>query len=275
MKVKKYSGAIVDFDESKLIKSLIASGASDEIAKQIIHDIQPQLYDGIATKKIYKLAFQKLKRFSNAHAARFSLKNGIMALGPAGFYFEKFIARIFELQGYQTITNVFLEGNCISHELDVIVKQDNHVAIVECKFHGSQESKTDVKIPMYILSRFNDLNKKTYIVFDKNENISKCWLITNNKFTSEAIKFGECSGLQLLSWDYPKNNSLKDLVNQFTIYPITCLTTLTAAEKEVLLLESILTVYDLVHHERKFDRLKLSETRMKNVLNESNQLLNR
>ena len=80
---------MVAFDESKLIKSLISSGASNEIAKQILLDIQPQLYEGIATKKIYKLAFQKLKRFSNVHAARFSLKNGLMALGPAGFYFEK------------------------------------------------------------------------------------------------------------------------------------------------------------------------------------------
>lgn len=275
MKVKKYSGTIVDFDESKLIKSLMTSGASSETAKQIILDIQSQLYDGIATKKIYKLAFQKLKRFSNVHAARFSLKNGIMALGPTGFYFEKFIARIFEIQAYQTLTNVFLDGNCISHELDVIIKKDNHLAIIECKFHGSQENKTDVKIPMYILSRFNDLNKKPYTVFEKEEYISKCWLITNNKFTSEAIKFGECSGLQLLSWDYPENNSLKYLVNQFKIYPITCLTTLTAAEKEILLLQNILTVYDLVHHERKFDRLKLSETRMNNVLTESNQLLNK
>lgn len=275
MKVKKYSGDIVDFDESKLIKSLINSGASNEIARQIIEDIQPQLYDGIATKKIYKLAFQKLKRFSNVHAARFSLKNGIMALGPAGFYFEKFMARIFELQGYHTINNVFMDGNCISHELDVVIKKDNHVGIVECKFHGSQGSKTDVKIPMYILSRFNDLNKKTYAIFDKNESISKCWLIANNKFTSEAIKFGECSGLYLLSWDYPKNNSLKDLVNQFNIYPITCLTTLTVAEKEILLLQGILTVYDLVHHDKKFEKLKLSETRMKNVLTESNLLLNK
>lgn len=198
-----------------------------------------------------------------------------MALGPAGFYFEKFIARIFELQGYQTQTNVFLEGNCISHELDVIVKKDSHVAIIECKFHGSQENKTDVKIPMYILSRFNDLNKKTYTVFEKEAHISKCWLITNSKFTSEAVKFATCSGLELLSWDYPVNSSLKDFVNQFNIYPVTCLTTLTAAEKEILLLQGILTVYDLVHHERKFDKLKLSETRMKNVLNESNQLLNK
>jgi hypothetical protein len=275
MKVKKFSGEIVDFDKAKLIKSLVSSGATILKAHEIFEEIQHKLFEGITTKKVYALAFQKLKTVSKVTAARYSLKNGIMALGPAGFYFEKFMARIFKLQGYQTITNIFLDGNCVSHELDVVIKKDNHVGIVECKFHGSQESKTDVKIPMYILSRFNDLNKKVYNIFDKNEQISKCWLITNNKFTSEAIKFGECSGLQLLSWDYPINRGLKDLVNQFNIYPITCLTTLTAAEKEILLLQDILTVYDFVNHEKRFNKLKVSENRMRNVIKESNQLLNK
>lgn len=275
MKVKKNSGEIVEFDKAKLVKSLVSSGASLRTAKQILHDIQPKLFDGISSKKVYSLAFQKLKIVSKANAARYSLKNGITALGPAGFYFEKFIARIFELQGYQVITNVFLVGNCVSHELDVLVKKDSHIGMIECKFHTSLGAKTDVKVPMYILSRFNDLNKKKHAIFANNEQISKCWLTTNSKFTSEAVKFAECSGLELLSWDYPLGNGIKDLVNRFNSYPITCLTTLTSAEKEILLLQDILTVYDLLHHEKSFEKLKLSETRMKNVKVESNQLLNK
>ena len=80
-----------------------------------------------------------------------------MALGPAGFYFEKFIAKFFEIEGFETITNLSLDGKCVSHEIDVLIKKDKIVSMVECKFHGSQDVKTDVKIPMYILSRFNDL----------------------------------------------------------------------------------------------------------------------
>ena len=37
--------------------------------------------------------------------------------------------------------------------------------MVECKFHGSQDAKTDVKVPMYILSRFNDLKDKDFQLF--------------------------------------------------------------------------------------------------------------
>ncbi|MCO6162360.1 restriction endonuclease [Flavobacterium sp. NRK F7] len=275
MKIKKKSGQIVPFDNTKLITSLVNSGASVTDAKKILQEIQPQLYNGIPSNKVYALAFRKLKSISKANAARYSLKNGIFELGPTGFYFEKFISRIFELQGYEVITNVFLEGRCVSHEVDILVKKNMYLGMVECKFHSSQDAKTDVKVPMYILSRFNDLNKKAVDVFQKEEIISTCWLVTNSKFTTEAIKFAECSGLKLLSWDYPFQAGIKDVVNHYKVYPITCLTTLTAAEKELLLLQDILTVYDLMHFQNSFHKLKISENRMKRIKEESNQLLNR
>ncbi len=275
MKIKKYSGEIVEFDKEKLIRSLMNAGSERGIAEQILFEITPQLHEGITSKKIARLAFQKLKSRSKAIAARYNLKSGLIALGPAGFYFEKFIARLFELQGFQTRCNVFVDGNCVSHELDVIVKKDNHLAMVECKFHSGQENKSDVKVPMYILSRFNDLNQNQYRFFETDEQLTKCWIVTNNKFTSEAIKFGECSGIQMLSWDYPNGKSLKNLTQEFRLYPITCLTTLTAAEKELLLLQDVLTVYDLNHHPKKFKNLRISQSRMKNILTECQQLLHK
>lgn len=273
MQVKKHSGEVVSYDRDKLLKSLIHVGASEEIAKQIIHDVEQQFFSGITSKQIFRIAFKKLKSYSKAHAARYNLKNGILKLGPAGFYFEKYIARIFELEGFQTTTNTYLEGNCISHEIDLILNRDHHFSMVECKFHGNQEIKTDVKVPMYILSRFNDLKNKSFKIFGIESSIKDCWLVTNNKFTSDAIKFGECSRLLLLSWNYPENNSLKDMVSRHKVYPITCLTTLTQAEKDILLLEEILTVYDFLHDRRKFSKLKLSQNRLKNVIAECTQLL--
>jgi hypothetical protein len=40
----------------------------------------------------------------------------------AGFFFEKYIARLFESEGYQTVTNLILSGN-VSHEIDVLIKK--------------------------------------------------------------------------------------------------------------------------------------------------------
>lgn len=274
MKVTKFSGEIVNFDKDKLIHSLRKSGASEAAVFQVIHEIERELYEGIPTKKIYKLAFQLLKKFSNVHAARYNLRTAIQSLGPAGFFFEKFIAKVFECEGYQTQTNLILEGKCVSHEVDVLLKKENSVSMVECKFHGSQDAKTDVKVPMYILSRFNDLKDRDFHLFKSNYSIQNCWITTNNRFTDEAVKFASCSKLSLLSWDYPKGNSLKNKIDLNQIYPVTCLTTLTTAEKDKLLVQDIITALDLIQHADWLSKIELSPNRIKNVLLEANQLCN-
>lgn len=274
MKVTKFSGEVVVFDEEKLKKSLLKSGASVEAVSKVIDTIQGELYEGIPTKKIYKLAFQQLKKVSNVHAAKYNLRAAIQALGPAGFYFEKFIARVFEMEGFQTSTNQSLQGKCVSHEVDVILKKDNIVSMVECKFHGSQDAKTDVKVPMYILSRFNDLNTKPYTFFNKEAVIETCRIITNNRFTEDAIQFAICSNLMLLSWNYPPQECLKNKIDAYHIYPVTALTTLTIAEKDRLLAQDIITARDLIASSNILHKIQLSPNRIKNVLKEANQLCN-
>ncbi len=273
MKVTKYSGELVHYDEQKLINSLRKSGADKAVAETIVKKIESELYEGIASKKIYKLAFQLLKNISNAHAARYNLRTALMGLGPAGFFFEKFIAKLFQEQKFQTKTNISLNGNCISHEIDVLLKKEQTISMIECKFHSGQDAKTDVKVPMYILSRFNDVKNRKYHLFLPNETISDCIIVTNNRFTTDAIQFGECSGLKMWSWDYPAKKGIKDIIDLYAIYPITCLTTLTQAEKDKLLILDCITVKDLVANSTILNKIELSHNRIKNVLKEANQLL--
>src|SRR5574343_273758 len=174
MKVVKFSGELVEYDKSKLSRSLKKSGASDEVLAEILNKIEMQLYDGISSKKIYKLAFQLLKNSANVHAARYNLRTVILGLGPAGFYFEKYIAKIHECLGFETTTNVVLNGKCVSHEIDVLLLKNDLVKMIECKFHSSNDAKSDVKIPMYILSRFNDLKDRSYRLFGRNRAINSC-----------------------------------------------------------------------------------------------------
>lgn len=274
MKVTKFSGEIVLFDKEKLKNSLRKSGADESAIFQVMHEIDEQLYEGIPTKKIYKLAFQLLKKFSNAHAARYNLRSAVQALGPAGFFFEKFVAKLFELEGYQTQTNLIFDGKCISHEVDVLLKKGNIISMIECKFHGNQDTKSDVKVPLYILSRFNDLREKDFSVFESNYQIKHCWIVTNNRFTDDAIKFSICSNLNLLSWDYPKGNSLRNKIDSAQIYPVTCLTTLTQMEKDKLLMQEVITVKDLMQHSDWLSKIGVSKNRIKNILFEANQLCN-
>ena len=272
MKVVKFSGAVVDFEPEKLKKSLLKSGATPLVVDRILVTIQSQIYNGITTKQIYKLAFGLLKKESNSHAAQYNLRAAIQMLGPAGFYFEKYIAKIHESLGFETTTNVVLNGKCVSHEIDVLLLKNDLVKMIECKFHSSNDAKSDVKIPMYILSRFNDLKDRSYRLFGRNRAINSCLIVTNNKFTEEAIKFGTGYQLEMLSWDYPLKKGLREIIDQYKIYPITCLTTLTQFEKEKLLAVDIITVKDLIEQNDWLEKLEISKNRIRKILSESHQL---
>ena len=272
MKVVKFSGAIVEFEPEKLKKSLLKSGASQLAVERILASIQSQIYNGITTKKIYKMAFGLLKKESNSHAAQYNLRAAIQMLGPAGFFFEKYIARLFVTEGYKTITNQTLEGKCVSHEVDVVLKKDEELAIVECKFHASRDVVSDVKIPMYILSRFNDLKDRKQNIFTNSDKISTCWIVTNNRFSSDAIAFGNCSNMNMLSWDYPKKDNLRHKIDSSKLYPVTCLTTLTLAEKDKLLVLDIILASELIHNIQSLEHIGLSQNRIKNVLKEVTEL---
>lgn len=273
MKIIKHSGDIVDFDPGKLRKSLTKSGADKVVVDSILKKISSEIFEGISTKKIYKRAFVLLKKEANSHAARYNLRAGLELLGPAGFFFEKYIARIFDAEGFQTTTNLVLPGKCVSHEIDVLIKKDKQLEMVECKFHSARTTKSDVKVSLYVFSRFNDLKERKQIVFSKDEFISKCWIVTNNQFSSDAVAFAQCSGMNLLSWDYPKDNNLKTKNDIDCLYPVTCLTTLSLAEKDKLLILDVILAKELINNSEQLDKIGLSANRIKNVLKEVRELV--
>jgi len=272
MKVVKYSGTVVDYDAGKLKQSLLKSGASNSVVDNVLETIEKEIYEGISTKQIYKMAFGLLKKISNSHAARYNLRTALQLLGPAGFFFEKYIARVFEADEYQTKTNLILQGKCVSHEIDIVLKKNDIISMVECKFHGGKETNSDVKVPLYILSRFNDLKEKKHPIFSNRDQISNCWIVTNNRFTTDAVSFGVCSGLNLLSWDYPLNNNIRTKIDSKQLYPITCLTTLSIAEKEKILILNVILVKELLSNSECLERIAISPNRIKSIIKEASEL---
>jgi transcriptional regulator NrdR family protein len=98
MKIVKHSGDIVDFNPEKLKNSLLKSGAGKQEVETILQAIKSQIYDGISTKQIYKMAFALLKKTANSHAARYNLREAIRLLGPAGFFLRKIYCQTFCLR---------------------------------------------------------------------------------------------------------------------------------------------------------------------------------
>jgi hypothetical protein len=270
--IKKASGQTVPFMPERLKRSLHKAGATDEEAAKILEQISSRLFNGISTKRIYRMAFDALKRSSGHKAARYHLKKGIMELGPSGFPFEKFIAEILKWQGYETRTGVIAHGKCVSHEVDVIAEKGIEYIMVECKYHNRPGLYCDVKIPLYVHSRFRDLNTAWTSIPGRQDKMYTGWLVTNTRFSLDAIQYGVCAGLKLIGWDYPANGGLKDQIDRLGLYPITCLTSLNKTEKQFLLDKNIVLTNELYNNVQYLYNIGLSEPRVTIVQEELRKL---
>lgn len=266
IKVRKYSGELVDFDQSKLLMSLRNAKADDQLAAQIVKKVVGDLYDGMTTKEIYDKAFKLLKSKRRPSAARYRLKRAIMDLGPSGFPFENYIGHIFRHDGYTADIGIIMEGNCVTHEVDVLACKEERCYIIECKYLNSQGKANDVKIPLYIHSRFNDIKRKLEQEGANNFTDYQCWIFTNTRFTSDAIAYAKCNGMNLISWDYPENKSLKYRINASRLFPITALTSLTKREKQMFLEQGVVLCKEIYDQPDLLEKNRISGSRIKKIL---------
>lgn len=271
--ILKSSGEKVKFSIEKLRGSLKHSGADDSLINQIVDTVRDELYQGISTKEIYNRAFALLKKKKAVFASKYKLKKAIYELGPTGFPFERFVAAILRYSGYTTEVDKIMQGICVKHEIDVFVEKNEKVNIIECKFHGEEGRNCNVKVPLYINSRYMDV-KTHWEKKNKKKLIESGWVVTNTRFTKAAIQYGKCVGLYLLSWDYPENNGLKERIDRLGLYPITVSTLLTNREKHFLLSRDIVLCRQLLKDKFFLEHLNISDERKFKILNEINQLCN-
>ncbi|MDZ7755841.1 restriction endonuclease [Rhodohalobacter sp.] len=272
--VTKYSGETEAYDESKLRHSLKSAGADSALIDYIAEQIQDMLYDGISTQKIYKEAFRILKSESQRSAGRYKLKEALFELGPSGFPFERFIAELLNRLGYQTEVGVVVQGDCVSHEIDVIAQKDDSYLLVECKFHNRNEHRCNVKVPLYIQSRFQDVKRNWSSLPGHKNKTHKGWVVTNTRFTSDAEKYGTCIGLELLSWDFPRNNGIKDLVSRLNLHPVTCLSSLTKEEKSQLLKHNIIFCRQICEDKNRMKSAGINPRNVNKIAKEAEEICN-
>ena len=262
----KHSGDIVPFNVEKLKDSLRRAQASEEIIQQIVAQIESAIYNGITTKKIYQMAFKMLKGKSRVSASKYKLKKALMELGPSGFPFEKLVGKLLAHEGFETKVGVIVQGNCVQHEVDVIAQKDNKHYMIECKYHSDQGRFCNVKIPLYIHSRFLDVEKQWEHQKGHEAKLHKGGVYTNTRFTTDAIQYGKCVGLLLTSWDYPMENGLKDRIDKSGFHPLTALTTLTKSEKTKLLDKGIVLCKELSETPSLLNEIGIDKSRQKKIL---------
>lgn len=272
--VKKSTEEIESFSIQKLKLSLQSCGASKNEVEIIADKMQPYIFDGISSNEIYKRAFSLLKQYNKISASRYSLKRALFDLGPTGYPFERLVGALLKEKGYKTEVGIVLNGECVTHEIDVLAEKEGNVYAIECKFHSDAKATSNVKIPLYINSRFLDIQKQWNTNSNNKTQLKQGWLVTNTRFTEDALNYGKCIGLTLLSWDYPKNNGLKANIDSLALYPVTTLTTLSKKEKHQLIENDVILVKELINASEKMKDIGLSEVKIQNVLYEVKILCN-
>jgi hypothetical protein len=175
------------------------------------------------TKAIFRMAKKLLRQYNAVSGMKYSLKKALSALGPSGYPFEKYVARILKSHGYDVEVDKIVAGYCVNHEVDVYAVRGDEHFVVECKYHSNGGNPTDVKVALYIHSRFEDIRKAFAQNPAEESVVYRGLLVTNTRLTTDAIKYAECAGLGIMSWRYPAKESLEKMIEGKRLYPVTVL----------------------------------------------------
>lgn len=237
--VIKQNGELEIYTEEKIINSMDRAGVPSSIQPEVLKYIRSQFKNGyLTTDQLFNYVSEFLQKSDKKSGLRINLRKAIFELGPTGFPFEKYLARIFQSKGYRTTVGSHIMGECVNHEIDLILEKDGVTEIAEAKFHNDFGVRTDVQVALYTYARFLDVKVK--------RNYSKVWLITNTKLSLDAIAYAECKGIQVLAWNYPNGHSLQNFVEDPHMYPITIIPDLTQVEKQFLIEDNIILCSDLL-----------------------------
>lgn len=269
--VLKADGTRELFRETKLRQSLKKAGATNGEVELIMRDIEGELFDGITTEILYRRAFELLRGLPQPAAARYSLRRALFGLGPTGFPFEDYLAKLYQHDGYRTKTRAIIRGKCTTHELDVIAWKPDDCVVAEAKFHQQPGTKSDLQVVLYTYARFLDLEAKS-LHSHKDVTVRRTAVITNTKFTTAAIEYAKCVGMELIGWDHPRERSLQKWIEHSKLYPVTALSNLRPREKTVLLSQGVIMCSDLIDKPAVLSSVGLTKTRVRAVLDEARLL---
>lgn len=259
--VIKANGEVEQFSEEKVLRSIRRAGIPHPLQQQVLSHIKRKVYNNMPTSEVYHHITEFLGKSENPYArSSYSLKQAIMLLGPTGYPFEDFIAVVLHAYGFHTKVRQLLHGKCVIHEVDVVATKNNKTVMVEAKFHNNPGIRSDLHVALYTKARFDDVKDHYHL--------HEAWLVTNTKATSDAIAFAECMNMRILSWQYPAGESLRDLIEQFRLYPVTMLTSLTSEQKFKLLANHIIICRDILANPLLLTMLNLTRSEQKRVLDE-------
>ena len=246
IQVRKASGELEEFDQGKLVQNLKLAKIPDDIAAATANYVKNRLEDQISTGKIHDYVQEYLNKNNLlGYALHYDLKNALLRLGPTGYAFEKFVAKVLAAYGYLTQQGVTIQGKCVSHEIDVSAQKEGQHFLIECKFHNQAGVKTDVQVALYTYARFLDVRAALESLANHSQQYHQAWLVTNTKVTKDVLDYAKCMDMKVLAWGYPQMGSLREIIISSGLHPITVLAGIGSDQYQSLFEHDIVTCADL------------------------------
>jgi hypothetical protein len=268
--IVKADGTVEAFSPERLRASLARAGAAPGAAAEIAARVARSIVPGASSREVYRKAFTLLRSHARPVAARYALRRALLELGPTGHPFEDFISYLFVREGWSVETRKLVAGKCVVHEVDFYAARGGEFLAAELKYHNDPGYKSDLKTALYVKSRFDDIFScdpaKRICPVDRGI------LITNTKFTSEAIKYAECAGVELLGWSYPLGAGLFERMSAARVYPVTALTSLESREKRLLVGQGVVAADQLLERRETLRRLGMEPARIGRAIAEADAL---
>jgi hypothetical protein len=136
--------------------------------------------------------------------------------------FEVFVQTLLSYKGYEVSPNRILPGKCVEHEVDAIAKKGGITYFVEAKHHVNYHTPTGLdesRIARAILEDVLD----GFQCGSCNLKIDGAMIVTNTRYSEHARRYGKCRNILQIGWRLPANLSLQSMVEENSLYPISCI----------------------------------------------------
>jgi hypothetical protein len=236
-----------EYAPEKIIDSVKRAGFSQQEAGKIEEQVRERVEDGMRSRDLYRIVYDVMTDFNEAKALRYRLREAIGSLKPERHEFEQYICTVLAMEGFDTAWSPrpLPQGACSTHEIDVVAEQDDITFAVECKHHFHYHRLTGMQVPMVQWAVLDDLQAGHEAGVPNAVDVDRMWVIVNTKLSQHAKDYAECKGIRMTAWDYPDDNSLRQIVERNRAYPITILR-LDGTVWSALSEHDILTVQELL-----------------------------
>ena len=242
--ITKANGSRQLFDREKIIRTCLKMGVNQKIAIDIVNEVESQLYDGITTSKIFKLVFNLLedKKPVVRHFLDLRKALSLMISKPE---FERFVQILLSFNGYKVSSNQLLQGKCVQHEVDGLARKDGVTFFVEAKHHYHYHTPTGLDESRIARAVLEDVTEG-YEMEKNNLKIERAMLVTNTRFSEQAIIYGKCRNILQIGWHSSGELSLQRMIEEKKVYPLSCIRGLQTETRIRLVDSGIILIKQLI-----------------------------